>query len=135
MRSRSAAGAAGSAREASRSASSAGGTSRFPRTPSTGPLPRTGGCAARRDDLAGLADHRDRLPDGHLAGLDRNLEQDTGNVGLHLLGHLVGVELVKRLAALHAVSDRLQPLDDRPGLHALPEARKLDVASHARPFS
>jgi hypothetical protein len=28
----------------------AGGTSRFPRAPSTGPLPRTGGCAAGLDN-------------------------------------------------------------------------------------
>ena len=54
-------------------------------------------------------------------------------LGLDLLRHLVGVELVERLALLDLVALGLEPLDDRAGLHALAEPRELDLASHVRP--
>src|SRR5919198_167725 len=77
-----------------------------------------------------LADDGDGGADIGLALGDGDLEQDAGGLGLDLLGHLVGVELVERLALFDCVALRLEPLDDRPGLHALPEARKLDLVRH-----
>ena len=50
--------------------------------------------------LALLADDGDRLADRHLALLHRDLQQHAGGLGLDLLRHLVGVELVERLALL-----------------------------------
>src|SRR6266540_365858 len=64
------------------------------------------------DLLALLADDGDRLAD------------------LDLLRHLVRVELVERLALLDGLAFRLQPLDDRSRLHALPEPGKLDLSCH-----
>jgi hypothetical protein len=82
------------------------------------------------DLLALLADHGDRLADGHFPFLNGDLEQDPGEVGLDLLGDLVGVELVERLALLHLVALGLEPLDDRPGLHPLAEPRQLHLIGH-----
>src|SRR5262249_58600868 len=59
------------------------------------------------------------------------LEPAAGGLGLDLLGHLVGVELVERLALLDLVALGLEPLDDRPRLHALAEAGELYLVSHA----
>src|SRR5439155_27149818 len=55
---------------------------------------------------------------------------------LDLLRHLVGVELVQRLALLALVALGLEPLHDRAGLHALPEPWQLDLSRHryAPPF-
>ena len=83
--------------------------------------------------LALLADERDRLADRHLALGDRDPQQHARSLGLDLLRHLVGVELVERLALLDRVALGLEPLDDRAGLHALAEPGELDLASHARP--
>src|SRR5204863_4810228 len=83
--------------------------------------------------LALLPAHRDRLADGHLALLHRDLQQYAREVRFDLLRHLVGVELVERLALLDRLALALQPLDDRPRLHPLPEPRELDLASHAPP--
>src|SRR5205814_8855604 len=82
------------------------------------------------DLLAFLADHRDRRTDRRLPGGDRDLQQDAVGLGLDLLRDLVGVELVERLALLDRLPFGLEPLDDRPGLHALAEARKLDLSCH-----
>ena len=84
-----------------------------------------------RELLALLADHADRLADRHLAFLDRDLQQDAGEVGLDLLRHLVRVQLVQRLALLDLVPLGLEPLDDRARLHPLPEPGQLDLASHS----
>ncbi len=80
--------------------------------------------------LAFLADPGDRLPDGHLALGDGDLQQHARGLGLHLLRHLVGVELVQRIALLDGLALGLQPLDDRPGLHPLAEARQFDLVRH-----
>ena len=81
--------------------------------------------------LALLADDRDRLADLDLLALaGQDLEQDARGVGLDLLGHLLRVELVERLALLDLVALGLQPAHDRPGLHALAEPRKRDLARH-----
>ena len=72
-------------------------------------------------------------PTGHLALGDGDPQQHARSLGLDLLRHLVGVELVERLALLDRVALGLEPLDDRAGLHALAEPRELDLASHARP--
>ena len=61
---------------------------------------------------------------------DDDLEQDAVEVGLDLLRHLVGVELVERLALLDGVALGLEPADDRAGLHALPEPGQLDLGRH-----
>src|SRR5205823_2518443 len=71
--------------------------------------------AARRldlDRLALLADHRDRRPDRHLTFWHRDLQQHPREIGLDLLGDLVGVQLVERLALLDRVPLLLEPLDD-----------------------
>src|SRR5207244_1170369 len=47
-----------------------------------------------------LSDNGDRRADVGLAFCDRDLEQDAGGLGLDLLGDLVRVELVERLALL-----------------------------------
>ena len=86
------------------------------------------------DVLALLADDRDPLADLDLLTLaGEDLEQHAARLGLDLLGHLVGVELVERLALLDLVALGLQPADDRPGLHALAEPRKADVNRHCVP--
>ena len=83
-----------------------------------------------RDVFALLADHGNGRADVGLALGDGDLEQDTRGLGLDLLRHLVGVELVERLSLLDPVAFGLQPFDDRPGLHALAEAGELYLASH-----
>src|SRR5262249_61312020 len=83
--------------------------------------------------LAALADDGDRLADGHLALRDRDLQQNARGVGLDLLRHLLGVELVERLALLDLVALGLEPPDDRSRLHALPETRELDLSCHCAP--
>jgi hypothetical protein len=83
-----------------------------------------------RDLLAFLADHGDGLADRDLAFGDGDPEQDTRGVGLDLLGDLVGVELVERLALLHLLALGLEPANDRARLHALAEARELDLSRH-----
>ncbi len=84
--------------------------------------------------LALLADHGDRLPDlDLLAFLREDLEEDAAGLGLDLLGHLLGVELVERIALLNLVPLRLQPADDRARLHALAETRERDLAAHSLP--
>ena len=86
------------------------------------------------DVLALLADDRDPLADLDLLALaGEDLEQDAARVGLDLLGDLVRVELVERLALLDLVALRLQPADDRARLHALAEPRKVDVNRHFAP--
>src|SRR6185312_8756774 len=87
--------------------------------------------ADRRDVFSLFADHGDRRADVRLAFGDGDLEQDAGSLGLDLLGDLVGVELVERLALLHVIAFGLQPFDDRPRLHPLPEAGELYLVSHA----
>ena len=77
-----------------------------------------------------LADHRDGLSDRNLARGDGDLQQDARGLGLDLLGHLVGVELVERLALLDGVALALEPADDRARLHALAEPRELDLVRH-----
>jgi hypothetical protein len=83
--------------------------------------------------LTFFTDEGDRLADGHLALGDRDLQQDARSLGLDLLRHLVRVELVERLALLDPVALRLEPLDDRAGLHALAQPREFDLVSHAPP--
>jgi hypothetical protein len=90
------------------------------------------GVGLGRDLFALLADDGDRPPDLDLSLLHGDLEKHPGRVRLDLLGDLVGVELVQRLALLDRVALGLEPLDDRPGLHALPEPGKLDVSCHDR---
>jgi len=85
-----------------------------------------------RDVLALLADEGDRGADIGLAFCDGDLEQDAGSFGLDLLRHLVRVELVERLAFLDLITFGLEPLDDRPRLHALAQPGELHLASHAR---
>jgi hypothetical protein len=85
--------------------------------------------------LALLADDRDRLADRDLAFLDGDLQQHAGRLRLHLLRHLLGVELVERLALLDLLALLLQPGDDRAGLHALAEPRQLDLSCHRGPRS
>ena len=103
-------------------------------------VPRLAGASRRRrrsrrlgDLLALVADEADRLADLDLALGDRDLQQHAGRLGLDLLRHLVGVELVERLALLDRLALGLQPLDDRPGLHALAEPRQLDLGRHVTP--
>src|SRR6266545_3849037 len=91
-------------------------------------LPR--GLRGLIDLLAFLPDGRDRLSDLDRALGDSDLQQDAGCVGLDLLRDLVRVELVERLAFLDLVALGLEPLDDRPGLHPLPEPRQLDLSCH-----
>ena len=85
---------------------------------------------AHLDRLALLADHSDRLTDRHLTFRDRDPEEDTRGVGLDLLRHLVGIELVEGLALLDLVALGLEPLDDGAGLHPLAETRQLDLSRH-----
>ena len=88
----------------------------------------------RLDGLTLLADDRDPLADCDLRTLlGENLEERPARLGLDLLGHLVGVELVERLALLDRVALGLQPADDRPGLHALAEPREADLNCHCAP--
>jgi hypothetical protein len=75
------------------------------------------------DDPHGRADVDLALPDD-------DLQQDAVGLRLHLLRHLVRVELVERLALRDGVALRLQPAHDRPGLHALTQARELDLRGH-----
>src|SRR5204862_1397898 len=84
----------------------------------------------RRHLLALLADHGDRAANRYLTLADGDLQEHPGGLGLDLLRHLVGVELVERLAFLDGVALALQPLDDRAGLHPLAEPRELDLVSH-----
>ena len=77
-------------------------------------------------------DHRDRRADLDLALGDDDLEQDAVDVGLDLLGDLVGVELVERLALRDRVALGLQPADDHARLHPLAEPRELDLGRHQR---
>ena len=82
------------------------------------------------DVLALVADEGNRAADLDLAGGDDDLQQHAVGLGLDLLGDLVGVELVERLALLDRLALALQPLDDRAGLHPLAEPRKLDLGRH-----
>jgi hypothetical protein len=60
-----------------------------------------------------FADDRDRLADlDLLTFVGEDLEQHAARVGLDLLRHLFGVELVQRLALLHLLALGLEPLDD-----------------------
>ena len=52
-------------------------------------------------------------------------------VRLDLLRHLVGVDLEERLALLRPCHLRTSATCDRSGLHALAEARQLDLVGHA----
>src|SRR5439155_2849089 len=81
--------------------------------------------------LALFADDGDRAADLDLALAHLDLQQHARRLRLDLLGHLLGVELVERLALLDPVALALQPLDDRPGLHPLAEAGKLDLSCHS----
>src|SRR5919206_532561 len=63
-----------------------------------------------RDLFPFLADHRDRAAHRDLALLHRDLQQDAGSLGLDLLRHLVGVELVQRVALLDVLALGLEPL-------------------------
>jgi hypothetical protein len=83
-----------------------------------------------RDLLALLADHGNRLADGDLPFGDGDLQQHARRVGLDLLRDFVRIELVERLALLDLLALRLQPADDRARLHALAEARELDLSRH-----
>ena len=76
------------------------------------------------------ADEGDRPPHLDLAGVDDDLQQDAVGLGLDLLGHLVRVQLVERLALLDRLALALQPLDDRAGLHPLAQPRQLDLGRH-----
>jgi len=87
-------------------------------------------CQDLGDVLVLCADHGDGLPDVDLTVRDHDLEQDAGSLGLHLLRHLVGVELVERLALGDRLALRLQPAHDRPRFHPLPETRQLDLGGH-----
>src|SRR5581483_3543422 len=88
-------------------------------------------CDRRRDDLLPrLADPRDRLADGRLPLRERDLQQHAREVGLDLLGDLVGVDLEERLALLDGLALALQPLADGAGLHPLAEPRQLDLGRH-----
>src|SRR5215211_3997531 len=98
-----------------------------------GALGSGAGAVALGDLLTLLADVGDRRPDVGLSFAHHDLEQHARSVGLDLLRHLLGVELVERLALLNLVALRLQPADDRPGLHALAEAGELDLGRHASP--
>ena len=79
-----------------------------------------------------------RLDHGHRrAHLDvalghDDLGQHAVELGLHLLRDLVGVELVERLSLRDGLALGLEPAHDDAGLHALAEARKLDVGRHQR---
>ena len=85
--------------------------------------------------LALLADDRDPLADLDLLALaGEDLQQDAARVGFDLLGDLVRVELVERLALLDRVPFRLEPADDRAGLHALPEPREAHISSQVVPL-
>ena len=96
------------------------------------------GRAARRRAVPGrhvlalAADEGDRAADLDLARVDDDLEQHAVGLGLDLLCHLVGVELVQRLALLDRVALVLQPLDDRAGLHPLAQPWQLDLGRHGK---
>ena len=80
-----------------------------------------------------LADVRDRrLPDPARPPR-RDPQQDARGIGLDLLRHLLGVDLVERLALRDLVSLGLQPADDRRGLHPLAEPGELDLSRHRIP--
>ncbi len=84
--------------------------------------------------LALLPDHGDPLADLDLLTLlGEDLEKRSARVGLDLLGHLVGVELVERFALLDGVALGLQPADDRPGFHALAQPRKCLFSRQVAP--
>jgi hypothetical protein len=76
------------------------------------------------------ADDPDGRADVDLAVRDDDLQEDAVGLRLDLLRHLVGVELVERLALRDRVALGLQPADDRPGLHALAQPRELDLGRH-----
>src|SRR5204862_5040908 len=65
--------------------------------------------------------------------LREDLEQDPARVCLHLLRHLLGVELVERVTLLDLVALGFQPADDRAGFHALAEPGKHDLVAHSLP--
>src|SRR5260370_11444565 len=71
--------------------------------------------------FAFVADEADRLTYFDLAFRDGDLQEHAARLGLDLLRHLVRVELVERFALLDLLAFGLEPLDDRPRLHALPE--------------
>ena len=76
--------------------------------------PRRASRAPRPQTLLALgADHGDRRADVDLALGHEDLEQHAVRLGLDLLRHLVGVELVQRLALLDRVALGLEPADDR----------------------
>ena len=70
-------------------------------------------------------------PTGTSPSLTAILSRTPRGLGLDLLGDLVGVELVERLALLYRSPSRLEPADDRAGLHALAEPREHDLGRHA----
>jgi hypothetical protein len=82
------------------------------------------------DFLAGLADERDRPPHVDLALAHCDLQEDARRLRLHLLRHLLRIELVQRLAALHLVTLVLEPADDRARFHPLAQPRQLDLGGH-----
>jgi hypothetical protein len=84
----------------------------------------------RRDVLVLRADDPDRRSDVDFTVGDDDLEEHAVGLRFDLLGHLVRVELVERLALGDGVSLGLQPAHDRPGLHALAEAGELDLGRH-----
>ena len=94
------------------------------------PVPALSAGEERGDVLVLRADDRDGRPHVDLAVGDDDLQQDALGVGLDLLRHLVGVELVERLALRDAVALGLQPAHDRAGLHPLAQSRELDLARH-----
>ena len=93
-------------------------------------VPTLGAGKQRGDVLVLRADDPHGGSDVHLTVGDHDLEQDAVGLGLDLLRHLVGVELVERLALRHRVTLGLEPTDDRPRLHALAQARELDLGRH-----
>ena len=80
--------------------------------------------------LALLADERNRLADRHLALGDRDLEEDSGRL-LRLLCVTLSVSSSKSGSPfLHRLALRLEPADDRAGLHALAEPRQDHLRRH-----
>jgi hypothetical protein len=103
------------------------GSFRFDSRPT---VPALGIREHRRHVLVLGADDPDGRADVDLAVGDDDLQEDAVGLGLDLLRHLVGVELVERLALRDGVTLGLQPAHDRPGLHALAQPRKLDLGGH-----
>ena len=88
----------------------------------------------RLDLLPGLADDGDPLADLDFLARE-DLEQDAAGIRFDLLRHLLGVELVERLALLDLVALLLKPADDRAGLHSLAEPGRLTSTATNAPRS